>query len=142
MGTVGINKLSMKRILLMSVLFLFVTSAFAVNSYQQKVNPKFKIGVVEVDRRELILKAERNLEPYLEYTEWSSKKKEAFRNAYGTIIQGINNGNINERNLQRKWVDLSGNVKNTEGKGFDANGAVANFLNGVADALIQQGSYE
>ncbi len=123
-------------------LICFATSVFAANSYQQKVNPKVKIGIVEVDRRELILKAERNLEPYLEYTEWSSKKKEAFRNAYGSYIQAINNGDINERNFKKEWVDTTGRLKNNPNQGFDANGAMVNFLNGVADALIQQGSYE
>nr|DAW84457.1 MAG TPA: hypothetical protein [Caudoviricetes sp.] len=105
---------------------------------KEETTPKtrlFKLGPREIETDNLLRSADSNFESYLESTGWSRKKKEAFREAYGNYIKAIDAGNISARDLDRKWVDTTGVLTNTTGRGFDANGAVAQYLGTVAEAL-------
>ena len=95
----------------------------------------FKLGEREIETGSLLRNADSNLESYLESTGWSSKKKNAFRETYGKYLQGINSGTISSRDVGRNWIDSTGQLTNTSGKGFDANGAVAHYLDSIADAI-------
>lgn len=95
----------------------------------------FKLGEREIEAGSLLRNADSNLESYLESTGWSSKKKNAFRETYGKYLQGINSGTISSRDVGRNWIDSTGQLTNTSGKGFDANGAVAHYLDSIADAI-------
>lgn len=95
----------------------------------------FKLGEREIEAGSLLRNADSNLESYLESTGWSSKKKNAFRETYGKYLQGINSGTISSRDVGRNWIDSTGQLANTSGKGFDANGAVAHYLDSIADAI-------
>ena len=130
------------RTLIIFILIVVSDMSFAStkDSYQ-KVNPKFKAGTVEIDRDRLILNAESNVISYLNYTNWSEKKNRAFMDAYKKIIIAIQKGYISERDLSRSWIDSSGVISNTT-KGFDANGAVCQFLDTIVDALVERSYYE
>lgn len=95
----------------------------------------FRLGEREIETGSLLRNADSNLESYLESTGWSSKKKNAFRETYGKYLQGINSGTISSRDVGRNWIDSTGQLTNTSGKGFDANGAVAHYLDSIADAI-------
>lgn len=95
----------------------------------------FKLGEREIETGSLLRNADSNLESYLESTGWSSKKKNAFRETYGKYLQGINSGTISSRDVGRNWIDSTGQLTNTSGKGFDANGAVAHYLDSIVDAI-------
>lgn len=95
----------------------------------------FKLGEREIETGSLLRNADSNLESYLESTGWSSKKENAFRETYGKYLQGINSGTISSRDVGRNWIDSTGQLTNTSGKGFDANGAVAHYLDSIADAI-------
>ena len=95
----------------------------------------FRLGEREIEAGSLLRNADSNLESYLERTGWSSKKKNAFRESYGKYLQGINAGTISSRDVGRNWIDSTGQLTNTSGKGFDANGAVAHYLDSIADAI-------
>lgn len=95
----------------------------------------FKVDNRNIATDDLIRDASSNLESYLESTGWSRKKKDAFRESYGNYMNAINNGNISSRDLARNWVDTSGVLTNTTGKGFDANGAVAHYLDQIVDVI-------
>lgn len=95
----------------------------------------FRLGEREIEANSLLRNADSNVESYLESTGWSSKKKNAFREAYSKYLQGINSGTISSRDVGRNWIDSTGQLANTSGKGFDANGAVAHYLDSIADAI-------
>lgn len=95
----------------------------------------FRLGEREIEANSLLRNADSNVESYLESTGWSSKKKNAFRETYGKYLQGINSGTISSRDVGRNWIDSTGQLTNTSGKGFDANGAVAHYLDSIADAI-------
>lgn len=95
----------------------------------------FRLGEREIEASSLLRNADSNLESYLESTGWSSKKKNAFRESYGKYLQGIDSGTITSRDVGRNWIDSTGQLANTSGKGFDANGAVAHYLDSIADAI-------
>ena len=108
------------------------------NKDSKKENPTvrlFKVDNRNIATDDLIRDASSNLESYLESTGWSRKKKDAFRESYGNYINAINDGNISSRDLSRNWVDTSGVLTNTTGKGFDANGAVAHYLDQIVDVI-------
>ena len=95
----------------------------------------FRLGEREIEANSLLRNADSNVESYLESTGWSSKKKNAFRETYSKYLQGINSGTISSRDVGRNWIDSTGQLANTSGKGFDANGAVAHYLDSIADAI-------
>lgn len=95
----------------------------------------FRLGEREIEVNSLLRNADSNVESYLESTGWSSKKKNAFRETYSKYLQGINSGTISSRDVGRNWIDSTGQLANTSGKGFDANGAVAHYLDSIADAI-------
>lgn len=95
----------------------------------------FRLGEREIEANSLLRNADSNVESYLESTGWSSKKKNAFRETYSKYLQGINSGTISSRDVGRNWIDSTGQLANTSGKGFDANGAVAHYLDLIADAI-------
>lgn len=95
----------------------------------------FRLGEREIETGSLLRNAGSNLEAYLESTGWSSKKKNAFRESYGKYLQGIDSGTITSRDIGRNWIDSTGQLANTSEKGFDANGAVAHYLDSIADAI-------
>lgn len=95
----------------------------------------FRLGEREIETNSLLRNADSNVESYLESTGWSSKKKNAFRETYSKYLQGINSGTISSRDVGRNWIDSTGQLANTSGKGFDANGAVAHYLDSIADAI-------
>lgn len=95
----------------------------------------FRLGEREIEANSLLRNADSNVESYLENTGWSSKKKNAFRETYSKYLQGINSGTISSRDVGRNWIDSTGQLANTSGKGFDANGAVAHYLDSIADAI-------
>lgn len=95
----------------------------------------FRLGEKEIEANSLLRNADSNVESYLESTGWSSKKKNAFRETYSKYLQGINSGTISSRDVGRNWIDSTGQLANTSGKGFDANGAVAHYLDSIADAI-------
>lgn len=127
----------------MLILLVISNMSFAstANSYQQKVNPKFKVGAVEIDRNRLIRNADSNVNSYLDYTNWRKKKKNAFMDAYWKIITAIQKGNISERDYNRCWIDRKGVISNST-KGFDANGAVCHYLDIIIDGLVERSYYE
>lgn len=131
------------KIYLIAILLIISNMSFAytVNSCQQQVNPKFKVGNIEIDRNQLIRDADANLSSYLDYTNWRKKKKQAFMDAYWRIITAIQKGNISERNHNRCWVDRTGVISNNT-KGFDANGAVCYYLDIIIDGLVERAYYE
>jgi hypothetical protein len=51
------------------------------------------------------------------------------------MLSSIDNGNIKERDSARRYVDSSGRIKNSEGRGFDAYGEAAHFLDTIVDAM-------
>lgn len=128
----------------MLILLAISNMSFAstANSYQQKVNPKFKVGAVEIDRNKLIRNADSNVSSYLDYTNWRKKKKIAFMDAYWKIITAIQKGNISERDYGRRWIDRTGIISNSANRGFDANGAVCHYLDIIVDGLVERGFYE
>lgn len=95
----------------------------------------FRLGEREIEANSLLRNADSNVESYLESTGWSSKKKNAFRETYSKYLQGINSGTISSRDVGRNWIDSTGQLANTSGKGFDANGAVAHYLDSIVDAI-------
>lgn len=124
-------------VLLILLLVSSISLASTNGTYQQKVNPKIKIGNTEIYRSDLINNASRQVESYLESTGWSRKKKDAFREAFGNFITAIDSGNISSRDLTRKWIDTTGTLTNTTGRGFDANGAVCHYLDMIADKIVE-----
>lgn len=108
------------------------------NNIVEKETPEvrlFKVDNRDIVTDDLIRNASSNLESYLESTGWSRKKKDAFRESYGNYIKAIDAGNISSRDLTRNWVDSSGVLSNTTGRGFDANGAVAHYLDQIVDVI-------
>lgn len=95
----------------------------------------FKVDNRNIATDDLICNASSNLESYLESTGWSRRKKDAFRESYGDYIKAIDSGNISSRDLSRNWIDSSGVLSNTTGRGFDANGAVAHYLDQIVDVI-------
>lgn len=95
----------------------------------------FKVDNRNIATDDLIRNASSNLESYLESTGWSRRKKDAFRESYGDYIKAIDSGNISSRDLSRNWIDSSGVLSNTTGRGFDANGAVAHYLDQIVDVI-------
>lgn len=129
-------------VLLILLLVSSISLASTNGTYQQKVNPKFKVGNIEIYRSDLIGNATRQVESYLESTGWRRKKKEAFREAFGNFITAIDAGHISSRDLRRKWIDTTGTLTNTTGRGFDANGAVCHYLDMIADMIVEVYYYE
>lgn len=129
-------------VLLILLLVSSISLASTNGTYQQKVNPKFKVGNIEIYRSDLIGNATRQVESYLESTGWRRKKKEAFREAFGNFITAIDAGHISSRDLRRKWIDTTGTLTNTTGRGFDANGAVCHYLDMIADMIVEIYYYE
>ena len=128
------------------ILILLIVSCMSFasteGSYQQRVNPKFKVGVVEINRDDLIRNADIEVSHYLESTGWRRKKKIAFWEAYRNIMTAIQKGHISERDVSKMWIDKTGVITNSSGKGFDANGAVCNFLGMIVDRLVELGYYQ
>lgn len=129
-------------IILILLMVNCMSFASTESNNQQKVNPKFKAGIVEIDRNELIRNAGRNVSSYLDYMEWGKKKHAAFMEAYGKIVTAIQKGYISERDHSRNWIDTSGLISNRTGGGFDAAGAVCCYLDTILDELIEQSYYE
>ena len=101
-------------------------------SQQEKL---FKDGNREISLGLIQKNASQNIQSYINSKNWSRKKKRAFMSAYSDMLTSLDNGTISERNIGRKYVDSSGKISNTEGKGFDPYGEAAYFLDTIIDNL-------
>lgn len=99
---------------------------------QQKL---FKDGSRDIQLDLIQKNANYNIQNYLESKSWNRKKKQAFMSAYSDMINSINNGTISQRDSGRQYIDSSGRISNTKGKGFDAYGEAAYFLDSIIDRL-------
>lgn len=88
----------------------------------------------KVNANELVRAANNSIQDYLDQKNWGNKKKKAFMESYSRIMNGIANGEIDSRSAGLDWNDKSGKLKNTD-DGFDADGAVLNFLDSKLNAM-------
>lgn len=95
----------------------------------------FKDGNRNISLNQLQTNANQNLQSYLDSKSWGRRKRQAFMDAYSDMMSSINNGNIKERDSGRKYIDSSGRINNSQGRGFDAYGEAANFLDTIVDAM-------
>ena len=95
----------------------------------------FKDGNRDIDLDVLIKGANKNIDQYLQSKNWSRKKKQAFMDAYSDIMNSLNSGAIAQRGVDRKYTDTTGRIQNSQGKGFDAYGEAAHFLDTIVDIV-------
>lgn len=95
----------------------------------------FKDGNRDIDLDVLIKGANKNIDQYLQSKNWSRKKKQAFMDAYSDIMNSLDSGAIAQRGVDRKYTDTTGRIQNSQGKGFDAYGEVAHFLDTIVDIV-------
>lgn len=102
-----------------------------------QVNQKklFKDGNRNIDLDLIQKNANYNVQNYLDSRGWNRKKKQAFMDAYSDMMSSINNGSIAERDSGRKYIDSTGRISNSQGRGFDAYGEAAHFIDSIVDAL-------
>lgn len=102
---------------------------------QQQTEKIFKDGNRSISFDLIQKNANQNVQAYLDSKGWGKRKKQAFMDAYSDMIASIDNGNISERDSARRYVDSTGRIKNFEGRGFDAYGEAAHFLDTIVDAM-------
>lgn len=102
---------------------------------QQQEEKLFKDGNRNISLNLIQKNANQNVQNYIDSKGWSKRKKQAFMDAYSDMMTSIDNGNIQSRDLGRKYIDSSGRIKNQEGKGFDAYGEAAHFLDTIVDVM-------
>ena len=102
---------------------------------QQQTEKVFKDGSRSISFNLIQKNANQNVQAYLDSKGWGKRKKQAFIEAYSDMLSSIDNGNIKERDSARRYVDSSGRIKNSEGRGFDAYGEAAHFLDTIVDAM-------
>ena len=95
----------------------------------------FKDGNRDIDLDVLIKGANKNIDQYLQSKNWSRKKKQAFMDAYSDIMNSLNSGAIAQRGVDRKYTDTTGRIQNSQGRGFDAYGEAAHFLDTIVDIV-------
>ena len=95
----------------------------------------FRDGNRDIDLDVLIKGANKNITQYLDSKNWNRKKKQAFMDAYSDIMTSLDNGTISQRDVGRSYVDSSGRIQNSKGRGFDAYGEAAAFLNTIVDIV-------
>lgn len=95
----------------------------------------FKDGNRDIDLDVLIRGANKNIDQYLQSKNWSRKKKQAFMDAYSDIMNSLDSGAIAQRGVDRKYTDTTGRIQNSQGKGFDAYGEAAHFLDTIVDIV-------
>lgn len=109
----------------------------AISKLQQggSINParQFKVGNELISTDDLIKESSNKLESYLSSKQWNEDQKAAFRNTYASIIDGINNGDIQERTAGRQLIDKSGSYSDSNLQEY--NEAVTHYLNGVIDSM-------
>lgn len=95
----------------------------------------FKDGNRDIDLDVLIRGANKNIDQYLQSKNWSRKKKQAFMDAYSDIMNSLDSGAIAQRGVDRKYTDTTGRIQNSQGRGFDAYGEAAHFLDTIVDIV-------
>lgn len=95
----------------------------------------FKDGNRDIDLDVLIKGANKNIDQYLQSKNWSRKKKQAFMDAYSDIMNSLDSGAIAQRGVDRKYTDTTGKIQNSQGRGFDAYGEAAHFLDTIVDIV-------
>lgn len=95
----------------------------------------FRDGNRDIDLDVLIKGANKNITQYLDSKNWNRKKKQAFMDAYSDIMTSLDNGTISQRDVGRSYVDSSGRIQNSKGRGFDAYGEAAHFLDTIVDIV-------
>lgn len=95
----------------------------------------FKDGNRDIDLDVLIKGANKNIDQYLQSKNWSRKKKQAFMDAYSDIMNSLDSGAIAQRGVDRKYTDTTGRIQNSQGRGFDAYGEAAHFLDTIVDIV-------
>lgn len=95
----------------------------------------FKDGNRDIDLDVLIKGANKNIDQYLQSKNWSRKKKQAFMDAYSDIMNSLDNRAIAQRGVDRKYTDTTGRIQNSQGRGFDAYGEAAHFLDTIVDIV-------
>lgn len=95
----------------------------------------FKDGNRDIDLDALIRGANKNIDQYLQSKNWSRKKKQAFMDAYSDIMNSLDNRAIAQRGVDRKYTDTTGRIQNSQGRGFDAYGEAAHFLDTIVDIV-------
>lgn len=95
----------------------------------------FKDGNRDIDLDVLIKGAGKNVDQYLQSKNWSRKKKQAFMDAYSDIMNSLDSGAIAERGVDRRYTDTTGRIQNSQGRGFDAYGEAAHFLDTIVDIV-------
>lgn len=105
------------------------------NIQQQPEEKLFKDGNRSVSLGLIQKNANQNIQKYLDSKSWNKRKKQEFMNAYSNFLTQLDNGTISERNIAREYVDSSGKITNLTGKGFDAYGEAARFIDSIVDAM-------
>lgn len=102
---------------------------------QQQSEKVFKDGNRNISFNLIQKNANQNVQAYLDSKGWGKRKKQAFMDAYSDMISSIDNGSISGRDSSRRYIDSSGRIKNSEGRGFDAYGEAAHFLDTIVDVM-------
>ena len=55
--------------------------------------------------------------------------------AYSDIMNSLDSGAIAQRGVDRKYTDTTGRIQNSQGRGFDAYGEAAHFLDTIVDIV-------
>lgn len=106
-----------------------------LNTSELQTARLFTDGKRQIDLDRLIQNIGKNLNSYISSQNWNKRKQQAFQSAVNDYIQAIDQGNISQRDVTRKYIDTTGRIKNSENKKYDPYGEAAYFIDTIIDAL-------